>query len=69
MSTTTPKMKRFNYFLAEDQHEALTRAAARRRVSRSQLLRDILDRVFKLTPPTTTPDDEPASHAQTEAGQ
>jgi hypothetical protein len=62
-------MRRYNFFLAVDEFDALTIHAARRRVSRSQLLRDILDRVFKLTPPTTTPDDEPASHTQTEAGQ
>jgi hypothetical protein len=59
-------MHRYNFFLHSDEYDALTKAAARRRVSRSQLLRDILDRVFKLTPPTT---DEPASHTQTEAGQ
>jgi hypothetical protein len=49
-------MHRYNFFLHSDEYEALTKAAERRRVSRSQLLRDILDRVFKLNPPPA--DDE-----------
>jgi hypothetical protein len=51
-------MHRYNFFLHTDEYDALTKAAERRRVSRSQLLRDILDRVFKLNPP---PADEPAA--------
>jgi hypothetical protein len=65
-------MQRFNFFLGVDQYEALGRAAERRRVSRSHLLRDILDRVLKLTPPVSEPqpyNERPTNHDTAEAGQ
>lgn len=48
-------MKRYNFFMHTDIYEALTKAAERRRVSRSQLLRDILVKVLRLDAP---PSDE-----------
>lgn len=41
-------MKRYNFFMHTDIYEALGKVAERRRVSRSQLLRDILVKVLRM---------------------
>lgn len=46
--TRTSNMYRYNFYLPRQHYDALTRAAEKRGVSRSELLRVILTAAFKL---------------------